>query len=170
MSLQCVNFLRLSLLTQRRINDFSPSDSTIVTDNNLLRKIAHNFIQVNYHPRSCHWFDIGKDESKTIPPFLHFSGKCKLDVSKYPRDKVILFQVRRGPFAPSMSPFALKLETYLRMAEIPYQVGTQNVDVLFCFFYFGHIDDSDITQCGSYRLIHWLCFITSINNRPEMIA
>ena len=55
-------------------------------------------------------------------------------MSKYPRDKVILFQVRRGPFAPSMSPFALKLETYLRMAEIPYQVRTQNVHVLFYIF------------------------------------
>ncbi|XP_046373448.1 failed axon connections homolog [Haliotis rufescens] len=39
----------------------------------------------------------------------------------YPRDKVILHQIGRGPFAPSMTPFAVKLETYLRMARIPYQ-------------------------------------------------
>ncbi|XP_041361706.1 failed axon connections homolog [Gigantopelta aegis] len=38
-----------------------------------------------------------------------------------PRDLVILRQIGRGPYAPSMSPFPLKLETYLRMAKIPYQ-------------------------------------------------
>ena len=35
---------------------------------------------------------------------------------------VILHQMDRGVFAPSISPFPLKLETYLRMAGIPYQV------------------------------------------------
>ncbi|XP_048239532.1 failed axon connections homolog [Haliotis rufescens] len=40
----------------------------------------------------------------------------------YPRDTVILHQVGRAPYAPSMTPFAVKLETYLRMARIPYQV------------------------------------------------
>ncbi|XP_071098066.1 failed axon connections homolog [Haliotis cracherodii] len=39
----------------------------------------------------------------------------------YPRDTVILHQIGRGPYAPSMTPFAVKLETYLRMARIPYQ-------------------------------------------------
>ena len=41
----------------------------------------------------------------------------------YPRDVVILHKVGgRGPFAPSISPFIMKMETYLRMAKIPYQV------------------------------------------------
>ncbi|XP_046581775.1 failed axon connections homolog isoform X1 [Haliotis rubra] len=44
--------------------------------------------------------------------------KAKRD---YPRDTVIHHQIGRGPYAPSMTPFALKLETYLRMAKIPYQ-------------------------------------------------
>ncbi|KAJ8303125.1 hypothetical protein KUTeg_019521 [Tegillarca granosa] len=34
----------------------------------------------------------------------------------YPKDTVILHQIGRGPWAPSLSPFAMKLETYLRMA------------------------------------------------------
>lgn len=33
-----------------------------------------------------------------------------------------LFQLPRGPGTPNLSPFCTKLETYLRMAEIPYQV------------------------------------------------
>ena len=40
-----------------------------------------------------------------------------------PRDTVLLHAgIRRGPKAPSFSPYSFKLETYLRMAKIPYQV------------------------------------------------
>jgi glutathione S-transferase len=39
-----------------------------------------------------------------------------------PKDVVILHQLKRGKTVPNLSPFALKLETYLRMANIPYQV------------------------------------------------
>jgi hypothetical protein len=42
-----------------------------------------------------------------------------------PKDVVILHMIRRGRSAPSPSPFVLKLETYLRMANIPYQVDTE---------------------------------------------
>ncbi|XP_064594319.1 LOW QUALITY PROTEIN: failed axon connections homolog [Liolophura sinensis] len=33
---------------------------------------------------------------------------------------VVLYQIGRGPHAPSPSPFPVKLETFLRMAKIPY--------------------------------------------------
>nr|XP_022326069.1 failed axon connections homolog [Crassostrea virginica] len=39
----------------------------------------------------------------------------------FPRDVVIHHQVGRGPFAPSIMPFAVKLETYLRMVKVPYK-------------------------------------------------
>ncbi|XP_046584337.1 failed axon connections homolog isoform X1 [Haliotis rubra] len=39
----------------------------------------------------------------------------------YPRDTVMLHQIGRGVYGPSLSPFVIKLETYLRMAKIPYQ-------------------------------------------------
>jgi len=38
------------------------------------------------------------------------------------KNVVVLHQVQRGKFTPSISPFPLKLETYLRMAKIPYEV------------------------------------------------
>nr|XP_045603775.1 failed axon connections homolog [Procambarus clarkii]XP_045603776.1 failed axon connections homolog [Procambarus clarkii]XP_045603777.1 failed axon connections homolog [Procambarus clarkii] len=38
------------------------------------------------------------------------------------KDVVVLHMFDRGRYCPNLSPFVVKLETYLRMAEIPYQV------------------------------------------------
>lgn len=46
----------------------------------------------------------------------------RLKWSKVGQDKVILHQFNKGGVTPSPSPFVLKLETYLRMAGIPYEV------------------------------------------------
>ena len=43
-------------------------------------------------------------------------------VKEYPKDTVILFQFPRAHHTPSLSPFALKLETWIRAAGIQYQV------------------------------------------------
>ncbi|XP_033732092.1 failed axon connections homolog [Pecten maximus] len=40
----------------------------------------------------------------------------------YPRDTIVINQIGRGPYVPSLTPFAIKLETYFRMEGIPYQV------------------------------------------------
>ena len=40
----------------------------------------------------------------------------------YPANTVVHHQIGRGPHAPSLTPFALKLETYLRMAKVPFMV------------------------------------------------
>ena len=44
------------------------------------------------------------------------------DGKEYPSDTVLLHDFDRGPWAPSVSPYTLKLETFLRMAKIPYEV------------------------------------------------
>lgn len=40
---------------------------------------------------------------------------------QYPKDTVVLHFTRRGPNIPSFVPFAVKLETFLRFANIPYE-------------------------------------------------
>ncbi|XP_062589567.1 failed axon connections homolog [Saccostrea cucullata] len=51
----------------------------------------------------------------TLTVFLFYFRKS------YPRDTIIHHTIPRGPFAPSTTPFALKLETYFRMAKVRYQ-------------------------------------------------
>ena len=55
---------------------------------------------------------------------MNIKNSKKKPKKDYPRDVVILHQLGRAPLTPNLSPFCLKLETYLRMAKIPYQVRT----------------------------------------------
>jgi len=55
------------------------------------------------------------------PLYQAFLTKRSHNGEVYPADTVVLQQVPRGTRAPSRSPFPLKLETYLRLAQIPYQ-------------------------------------------------
>jgi len=43
-------------------------------------------------------------------------------VNDWEKDLVYLIQLPRAGCVPSLSPYALKLETWLRMADISYQV------------------------------------------------
>lgn len=43
-------------------------------------------------------------------------------VKEHPKDIVVLYQFPRSLNTPSLSPFALKLETWCRAANIKYQV------------------------------------------------
>ncbi|CAI9724091.1 Hypothetical predicted protein [Octopus vulgaris] len=47
--------------------------------------------------------------------------KCKRKID-YPKDVIILHLIPRLKDTPNLSPFAVKLETYLRMTKLPYQV------------------------------------------------
>ncbi len=41
----------------------------------------------------------------------------------YGKDVVVVHSIERSKFTPNISPFPMKLETWLRMAEIPYKVN-----------------------------------------------
>lgn len=51
-------------------------------------------------------------------------------MTKYNLDVAYLYQFPRFKYVPSMSPFCLKLETWLRMAEVNYEV------CFFCSIFF----------------------------------
>nr|CAH0109178.1 unnamed protein product [Daphnia galeata] len=54
------------------------------------------------------------------------SGCMKKQGNCIGEDVVVLHQLDRGVFTPNISPFPLKLETYLRMANITYQNDFKN--------------------------------------------
>ena len=53
--------------------------------------------------------------------FLKQNIKRKRRIAAYPKDTVVLHQFPRGLYAPSASPFVMKLETWLRITGIPYK-------------------------------------------------
>lgn len=52
------------------------------------------------------------------------------------KDVVVLHIPPRGFFCPSLSPFVVKLETYVRMAEIPHVVSIVSICNFRFFFFF----------------------------------
>ncbi|XP_071099367.1 failed axon connections homolog [Haliotis cracherodii] len=58
----------------------------------------------------------------TVTVLLLYIRRAKSSPAEpHPRDTVMLHQLGKGVHAPSISPFVLKLETYLRMSNIPYK-------------------------------------------------
>ena len=55
-------------------------------------------------------------------PLLQFRV-CGTD---YPRDTIVVHSCKRGPYAPSLGNMVVKLETYLRMGNIPYETHCDN--------------------------------------------
>jgi len=55
---------------------------------------------------------------------IFYSKRKKPKIEKeVPKDTVLLYQFPRAMYSPSLSPFALKLETWCRAANINYQVN-----------------------------------------------
>lgn len=49
--------------------------------------------------------------------------KVVVHKTNYEKDVVYLYQFSRTPLLPSLSPYCLKVETWLRLAGIKYEVG-----------------------------------------------
>lgn len=76
---------------------------------------------------------------------------CGVD---YPRDKVILYPGWKGAYAPSLGHFNVKLETYLKMAKIPYEANYE-------FIYgpkkkFPWVEYNGVTMGDSQLIINYL--------------
>ncbi|XP_060608557.1 failed axon connections homolog isoform X1 [Ruditapes philippinarum] len=72
------------------------------------------------------WTSIAIGSAAVVATVIYVMKNRRTDIKRecgkdYPKDTVILHQFPRGPYAPSMSGFCIKLETFLRMANIPYQ-------------------------------------------------
>ena len=76
--------------------------------------------------------EANKDGVTTPAPVLRVEKPPKLTVKKadFAKDVVYLYQFSRTKNIPSPSPFCLKVETWLRMAGIKYEVRTK-VNFLF---------------------------------------
>ncbi|XP_064105417.1 failed axon connections homolog isoform X1 [Macrobrachium nipponense] len=58
-----------------------------------------------------------------VKAILHYKKQCRRKKwNSVGKDVVVLHLFPRGRFCPNVSPFVVKLETYLRMAEIPYEL------------------------------------------------
>lgn len=79
-------------------------------------------------------------------------------VKEYPKDTVILFQFPRAYNVPSLSPFALRLETFCRAAGIKYKVGEISFHISFMVLIYLIFSFQSVgtTQLSSQGLIPYI--------------
>lgn len=64
-----------------------------------------------------------KEAEKSAEPAEPVPPKPTVHRANFEKDVVYLYQFSRTPVVPSVSPFCLKVETYLRLAGIKYEVS-----------------------------------------------
>lgn len=67
-----------------------------------------------------------KDEKESAPaaPVEPPAPKFSVKKQNFEKDVVYLYQFSRTPVIPSMSPYCLKVETWLRLVGLKYEVST----------------------------------------------
>lgn len=56
------------------------------------------------------------------PPAKNLPPKVTVHKTDFEKDVIYLYQFSRTPFLPSISPYCLKVETWLRLAGLKYEV------------------------------------------------
>lgn len=76
-----------------------------------------------------------KDEKEAAPAAPAEPPAPKFSVKKqnFEKDVIYLYQFSRTPVIPSMSPYCLKVETWLRLAGLKYEVS---INFLYTFYSF----------------------------------
>lgn len=68
--------------------------------------------------------EVAGDQQQNQPPAVEAQPpKPVVHKTNYEKDVIYLFQFSRTPVIPSLSPYCLKVETYLRLAELKYEVS-----------------------------------------------
>jgi hypothetical protein len=68
--------------------------------------------------------DGGKGKEPVPPP-------PRVHKQDFEKDTVYLYQFSRTPLLPSLSPFCLKVETWLRLTGLKYEVGNPKIKLYF---------------------------------------
>ncbi|CAB0004017.1 unnamed protein product, partial [Nesidiocoris tenuis] len=66
--------------------------------------------------------EVEKEKEKEAPAPEPAPPKPTVHRANFEKDVVYLYQFSRTPVVPSVSPFCLKVETYLRLAGIKYEI------------------------------------------------
>lgn len=67
--------------------------------------------------------DIKKEnENSVLPIKSEPSAKYSVHKTNFEKDTIYLYQFSRTPLLPSLSPYCLKVETWLRLAGLKYEV------------------------------------------------
>lgn len=82
-----------------------------------------------------------KTEEKKVEPA---PPKITVHKANFEKDVVYLYQFSRTPLLPSTSPYCLKVETWLRLAGIKYEVSVK----YNCFYHF-----YNITHCLRFPIL-----------------
>lgn len=78
-----------------------------------------------------------KEEKEAAPAAPVEPPQPKFTVKKqnFEKDVVYLYQFSRTPVIPSMSPYCLKVETWLRLAGVKYEVSVRNQNYPYLPFF-----------------------------------
>lgn len=75
---------------------------------------------------------VAVNNNKADPP----APKCNVHKTNFEKDVIYLYQFSRTPLLPSLSPYCLKVETWLRLAGLKYEVCFIFHYLLFLILFF----------------------------------